>query len=73
MVNQIAGVLPETKRYFEDNSDGLGRRVPMEELKALTEQDREDMKQNLVAIGYTLDSSGDLTPPQSPKLHSYGG
>ena len=56
----MAGVLPTLKRYFENNDDGLGadgagRRVTMEELKALTEQDRADFKAMLAEVGIATD------------------
>jgi hypothetical protein len=51
----MAGVLPTIKRYMENDEDGYGRRVTMEELKALTEQDRADFKEMLATVGIECD------------------
>lgn len=51
----VAGVLPTVKRFMEDNEDGYGRRVTMEELKALSDKDRADFKQMLAERGIKCD------------------
>ena len=54
----MAGVLPEVKRYMEKDGDGWGknergRQVTLDELKALTDQDREDFREMLAEVGIT--------------------
>ncbi len=51
----MAGVLPNIKRYMENDDDGYGKRVTMDELKQLTENDREDFREMLEAAGVKCD------------------
>lgn len=44
-------VIKAIKTYFEDDSDGFGRKVELAELKALTAKDRDDMVELLAAVG----------------------
>lgn len=38
-----AGGLTLAKRFFEDNDDGYGRKVELNELKALTVEDKQEL------------------------------
>ena len=54
----MAGVLPSVKRYMESTEGPVGwaaKRVSLEELKALTDKDREDFREMLAAVGVECD------------------